>query len=92
MSKVKEGDRSPEDQHHWSGWPGAFCLKCFCKDPIEQAFGDRNFIEVADDSEMGFHYEFPNVEVPACSVKGVLVWNHESKKWDLHKEKQDEQI
>lgn len=21
--------------HWWSGWPGAFCLGCFCEDPLE---------------------------------------------------------
>ena len=25
--------------HKWSGWPGAFCLKCGSDDPIENAIG-----------------------------------------------------
>lgn len=28
---------------------------------------DGNYIEVPDDSEMGFHFEFPNVTVTDCS-------------------------
>ena len=24
-------------QHNWSGWPGAFCLKCGREDPTERA-------------------------------------------------------
>ena len=46
---------------------------------------DGNYIEVADDSEMGFHYEFPNVDM-TCSVVGVLVWNDATRQWDLHKD------
>ena len=71
------------EQHHWSGWPGAMCLKCFGGDPIEQAFAEGNFTEVADDSEMGFHYEFPNVPTPPCPVKGVLQWNSARASWDI---------
>lgn len=52
--------------HRWSGWPGAFCLDCGCEDPHEIALADGNFIEVPDDSEMGFHFEFPNVRVTGC--------------------------
>lgn len=26
-------------QHHWSGWPGAFCLHCGSEDPLENAIG-----------------------------------------------------
>ena len=52
--------------HRWSGWPGAWCLDCGCEDPYERAFGDNNFIEVEDDSDMGFHYEFPNVKETDC--------------------------
>jgi len=25
--------------HHWSGWPGAYCLDCGCEDAIEIAVG-----------------------------------------------------
>jgi hypothetical protein len=53
-------------EHRWSGWPGAFCLDCGIDDPIEEALAVGDCIEVADDSEMGFHFEFPNVTVPPC--------------------------
>jgi len=57
-----------------------------CEDPIEQALADGNFIEVPDDSEMGFHYEFPNVQDTECPVDGVLQWNEPEKRWDLIRE------
>jgi hypothetical protein len=52
--------------HRWSGWPGAYCLDCGCGDPFEVALAEGNFIEVADNTEMGFHYEFPNVIAVKC--------------------------
>lgn len=27
--------------HNWSGWPGAYCLKCGINDPGEQAIADE---------------------------------------------------
>ncbi len=71
------------DEHHWSGWPGAYCLKCLCEDPFEIALADGNFTEVDDDSEMGFHYEFPNVVVAPCPVAGELAWNEQRGSWDI---------
>lgn len=56
--------------HRWSGWPGAWCLDCGAEDPIEAAFAEGNFIEVPDDSEMGFHYEFPKVALEECKEPG----------------------
>ena len=26
-------------RHRWSGWPGAYCLKCGADDPMEYAIG-----------------------------------------------------
>ena len=49
-------------EHRWSGWPGAFCLDCGCEDPREIALAYNDYIEVQDDSEMGFHLEFPNIK------------------------------
>jgi hypothetical protein len=48
--------------HRWSGWPGAWCLDCGCEDPHEIALAEGTAIEVLDDSDMGFHYEFPNID------------------------------
>jgi hypothetical protein len=56
--------------HRWSGWPHAWCLDCGCEDPIEIALADGNYIEIDDDSEMGFHYEFPNVTQTECPEPG----------------------
>jgi len=36
-------------EHKWSGWPGAYCLKCFASDPLEQALAD-NWYDPIDDT------------------------------------------
>lgn len=30
----------PVGEHWWSGWPGAFCLKCHAEDPMESCLAD----------------------------------------------------
>jgi len=30
-------------EHHWSGWPGAFCLDCGTEDPMEIAIATNYF-------------------------------------------------
>lgn len=30
-------------KHWWSGWPGAYCLHCFCEDPFEIAIGNSDY-------------------------------------------------
>jgi len=57
-------------QHRWSGWPGAVCLDCGCEDPVETAFATGDYIEVPDNSEMGFHYDFPNIKEEQLECKG----------------------
>lgn len=37
-------------KHHWSGWPGAWCLDCGCADPTEICIGGDN----VDDSHPGW--------------------------------------
>lgn len=41
--KIQNGAKKKEDlmsnPHKWSGWPGAFCLKCGSEDPTENAIG-----------------------------------------------------
>ena len=76
---------SPEG-HHWSGWPGAQCLKCGAEDPMEIALGENMFDPETDewrDDEARKKY----VAASICPVKGCLVWNHETHKWELKKEK-----
>lgn len=58
------------ESHRQSGWPGAWCLDCGIEDPTEIALANGNYVEVPDDSEMGFHFEFPNVVVPVCPCPG----------------------
>ena len=31
------------NEHHWSGWPGAYCLHCFADDPLELAVADNRY-------------------------------------------------
>lgn len=31
------------DKHRWSGWPGAWCLKCGIGDPMEYAIGNSYY-------------------------------------------------
>jgi len=35
--------------HRWSGWPGAFCLKCGAEDPYEYALA-MNYYDPLTDS------------------------------------------
>lgn len=30
-------------EHHWSGWPGAFCLHCGADDPMEAAIASGDY-------------------------------------------------
>lgn len=32
-----------EYQHQWSGWPGAYCMKCGCDDPMEFAIANGHY-------------------------------------------------
>lgn len=74
--------------HHWSGWPGAYCMKCFCEDPIETAFAANEiFIGEAEDIQ----YSHPGVEerlniASRCPIHGELVWNTTDNGWDLRQE------
>lgn len=82
-------------QHHWSGWPGAFCLKCGCEDPMEQALADGGYDlesilgnHPEDEPEVKGSWRSPEDEAKVkaqltCPVRGVLVWNPTDKKWDL---------
>ena len=40
----------PIDKHWWSGWPGAFCLKCGDEDKVELCLGNS--------CKCGCHKEF----------------------------------
>lgn len=65
-------------KHHWSGWPGAFCLKCGSEDPCEVALA--NGWDPDDE---------PTPEMAAamvCPVQGELVWNKDTKEWELKSE------
>lgn len=35
---------SPSDQHQWSGWPGAYCIKCGIPDQNEACIADHDTI------------------------------------------------
>lgn len=78
-----------QDKHHWSGWPGAFCLKCFSEDPIEMALaaGDAFFEDEAGENPQ-LKFKTPEIEqeiikASYCLIKGELVWNYKTERWDL---------
>lgn len=37
-----------EHSHRWSGWPGAYCLKCHAPDLMEMALGDNVYDPFTD--------------------------------------------
>jgi len=72
--------------HHWSGWPGAHCFKCGQPDPREQSLAN-NLWHISPCGELiwtGTQEEKEQEEAAlVCSVKGVLRWNTNTKKFDL---------
>jgi hypothetical protein len=72
-NRITPPPRDPETEHHWSGWPGAFCLKCGSEDSREVTLADGLDVD-----------EAANAETP-CAVRGVLKWNTATKQWDLHR-------
>lgn len=87
--------------HHWSGWPGAYCLKCHSEDPHEIALadGDMYFDEVPgdhpeDEPTMDLRYKSAEVQerlslLNRCPVYGVLDWNSLTGTFDLLQEERD---
>lgn len=77
--------KSKDDMHQWSGWPGAYCLKCGAPDPMEVALADE-LIAVSDEEWkwLGTKEEREAlVEADICPVKGRLIWNNDIKKFEL---------
>ena len=68
--------------HHWSGWPGAVCLKCGAEDQYEIALADGVLDAYSGqwtDKERKREVE----QSTLCSVKGILTWNKTEKKLEL---------
>lgn len=40
--------KSESSRHHWSGWPGAYCLDCGSEDPMEIAITDNVYDPIAN--------------------------------------------
>ena len=36
------------NEHHWSGWPGAYCLHCGLSDPVEQGLADGTYDPISN--------------------------------------------
>lgn len=79
-----------QDAHSWSGWPGAYCIKCHCDDPMEEALADGLiFLISTPDSENGEFIWCSNgaldyiKELSICPVKGIPNWDSENKKFVL---------
>lgn len=76
------------DGHHWSGWPGAVCLKCRAGDPDEEAIADNKW-DLGENGEIVWKREEDRLRVEkltVCPVKGVLKWNPEKGKFYLIKD------
>jgi len=71
------------NSHHWSGWPGAFCLKCGCEDLLEIAIGSCYYDPYTNTWDTEEHKE-EHTNKP-CPVKGKLVWSEKLKKMILTK-------
>ena len=71
------------DRHHWSGWPGAICLKCHREDPMEIALADNTYepwsgVWATEDLKAAY------IRDSVCPIKGVLVWDQTTKQWNLN--------
>ena len=50
--------------HWWSGWPGAYCMKCGVDDPLEWAVGNGYYdpyTDKWDTEEHRLEYENENI-------------------------------
>jgi hypothetical protein len=61
----------PKDHkgHWWSGWPGAYCMRCGADDPMEFAIGNNYYDPLTDKWDTEQHrleYESKN----RCIVDG----------------------
>ncbi len=70
--------------HHWSGWPGAHCLKCGAGDPIEHAVANNWYDPYTREWDSPEHKKEAHTD-SLCPVTGTLVWNDEASRWELHK-------
>ena len=75
--------------HHWSGWPGAYCMKCLAEDPLEIALVDGDYDPERDEWKSDEKRE-AFIKANVCSVEGKLVYNTKTEQWDLHKDIKDE--
>lgn len=50
--------------HQWSGWPGAYCLRCGASDPIEEMLADGRY-------DPGWPAEGETPEVPESWAPGA---------------------
>jgi len=74
--------------HHWSGYPGAYCFKCGCEDLLEIAIGSCYYDPYTDIWDTEEHKkEYTN---KPCPVEGILKWNMELNKFVLVKENRKE--
>ena len=68
--------------HHWSGWPGAYCLKCGAEDPMEIAIGE-NWYDPCEDRWDSEEHRQQCLAANVCSVEGTLRWDVASKRFKL---------
>ena len=77
------------DEHHWSGWPGAFCVKCGAQDPRESALADGLFDIDPGKMEIGClgtrQQKAALDAAMICPVRGTLIWDSAYRKFRLRK-------
>ena len=79
------------NSHRWSGWPGAFCLKCGYEDAVENAIALGWYDPVEDTYDTLEHKE----EVMAtfvCSVSDIEWAEQLEKQGRLHLWKEIQQL
>ena len=81
------------DEHHWSGWPGAFCVKCGAQDPRESALADGLFDIDPGKMEIGWlgtrQQKAALDAAMICPVRGTLIWDHAYREWLFVKPNED---
>jgi len=60
-------------EHHWSGWPGAWCFHCHRSDPVEMDLADRIEKDVDD------YRNDPRMVCPGVCVKGSCPQYHDER-------------
>jgi len=79
------------NNHRWSGWPGAYCLKCGCEDAVENALALGWYDPIKNTYDTPEHEE-EVVATFVCSVSDIEWAEHLERQGKLHLWKNIEQL